>query len=104
MVGKVSSVYVLAHSGFVIRCCPMADSKLSLELIFLHILGGFSLTVLLFFLIACRNMLLYSVCYPLRSASYLSSFTSARKFINYSTFLGGRNAIFLADGSITLVL
>ena len=25
---KLSSVYVLAHSGFLIRCCPMADSQL----------------------------------------------------------------------------
>ena len=33
------------------------------------------------------NMLLYSV--------YVPSFTSAQKFINYATFLSGRNAIFL---------
>ena len=32
------------------RCCPMADSQLILELMFLHIRGGCSLTVLLFFL------------------------------------------------------
>ena len=32
------------------RCCPMADSQLTLELMFLHIRGGCSLTVLLFFL------------------------------------------------------
>ena len=32
------------------RCCPMADSKLILELMFLHIRGGCSLTVLLLFL------------------------------------------------------
>ena len=41
------------------------------------------------------NMLLYSVCQPLRSTSYVPSFTSAQKFINYLTFLSGRNAIFL---------
>ena len=35
---KLSSVYVLAHSGFAIRCCPMVDSQLILELLFLYIL------------------------------------------------------------------
>ena len=38
MIRKLSSVYALAHSGFVIRCCPMADSHLILALLFLHIL------------------------------------------------------------------
>ena len=32
------------------RCCPVADSQLILELMFLHIRGSCSLTVLLFFL------------------------------------------------------
>ena len=36
MIRKLSSVYVLGHSGFVIRCCPMADSQLLLALLFLH--------------------------------------------------------------------
>ena len=31
MFRKVSSVYVLVHSGFVSRCCPMADSKFILD-------------------------------------------------------------------------
>jgi len=39
----------LAHSGFAIRCCPMADLQLILDL-FLHIRGGYSLVALLFFL------------------------------------------------------
>ena len=50
MIRKLSSVYVLAHSGFVSRCCPMADSQLILELLFLQRRGGCSLKVLLFFL------------------------------------------------------
>ena len=50
MIRKLSSVYVLAHYGFAIRCCPMADSQLILELFFLQIQGGCSLAVLLFFL------------------------------------------------------
>ena len=29
---KLSSVHVLAHSGYAIRCCPMADSQLISEL------------------------------------------------------------------------
>ena len=53
---------------------------------------------------ACGQMLLYSVCWSLRSVSYLTSFKSARKCINNTTFLSGRNAIFVAAGSITLVL
>ena len=52
---KIIAVHVLAHSGLVIRCCPMADSKLVLELLFLHIRGGCSLAVLLFFLILVRT-------------------------------------------------
>ena len=47
MIRKLSSVYVLTHSGFAIRCCPVADSQLILELFFLHIRGGCSPTVLL---------------------------------------------------------
>ena len=39
MIRNLLSVYVLAHSGFVIGCCPMADSELILELMFLHIRG-----------------------------------------------------------------
>ena len=50
MIQKLSSVNVLAHSRFAIRRCPMADSQLILELFFLHIRDGCSLTVLLFFL------------------------------------------------------
>ena len=47
------------------RCCPMADSQLILELMFLHIRGGCSLTVLLFFLMlvgTCCFILSASLC------------------------------------------
>ena len=50
MIRKLSSVYVLAHSGFVIRCCPMAESLFILEIEFLHIRGGCSLVVVFFVL------------------------------------------------------
>ena len=50
MIRKLPSVYVLAHSGFAIRCCPMADSQLILDLLFLRIQGGCSLAALIFFL------------------------------------------------------
>ena len=44
MIRKLMSVYVLPHSGFEIRRCSMADSQLILELLFLHIRGGCSLS------------------------------------------------------------
>ena len=44
------SVYVLSHSGFVIRCCPIAESLFILEIEFLHIRGGCSLVVVFFVL------------------------------------------------------
>ena len=47
------------------RCCPMADSQLLLELMFLHIPAGCSLTVLLFFLMlvgTCCFILSASLC------------------------------------------
>ena len=50
MIRELSSVYVLTHSGFVIGCCPVADSQLILELMFLHIRCDCSLAMLLFFL------------------------------------------------------
>ena len=40
MIRKLSSVYVLAHSGFV-SSFPMADSQLILELLVLQRRGGF---------------------------------------------------------------
>ena len=43
------------------RCCPMADSQLILELMFLHIRGGCSLTVLLFFLMLVEHVVLKRV-------------------------------------------
>ena len=67
MIRKLSSVYVLAHSGFVSRCCPMADSQLILELLFLQRRGGCSLTVLLFFL-----MLVYFSRYVGRTTQRLA--------------------------------
>ena len=48
------------------RCYPMADSQLILELMFLHIRGGCSLAVLLFFL-----MLVGTCCFIL-SANQIS--------------------------------
>ena len=66
MIRKVASVYVLAHSGFVIRCCPMADSLLILELLFLHRRGGCSLTVLIFFL-----MLVGACCFILSASLFV---------------------------------
>ena len=56
---KLSSVYVLAHSGVVIRCCPMADSQLILDLLFLYIRGGCFLTVLLFSLMLWEHVVLF---------------------------------------------
>ena len=55
MIRKLSSVYVLAHSGFVIRCCPMAESLFILEIEFLHIRGGCSLVVV-FFVVKLKNI------------------------------------------------
>ena len=55
MIRKLSSIYVLAHSGFAIGCCPMADSQLILDLLFLHIRGGCFLAVLLFFLMLVEH-------------------------------------------------
>ena len=67
IIRKLLSVYVLAHSRFVIRCCPMAESQVILPLLFLHIRGGCSLTILR--LLSGRgNMLFYSVRLSLRSA------------------------------------
>ena len=66
MVRKFSSVYVLVHSGFAIRCCPMADSQLILNLLYLHIRGGCSLAVLLFF-----PMLVGTCCFILSANLYV---------------------------------
>ena len=49
MIRKLSSEYVLAHSGFLMKCCPMAESLVILELEFLHIRGGCSLIVVFVF-------------------------------------------------------
>ena len=62
MIQKLSPVYVLAHSGFAIRSCPIADSQLILDLLLLHVPGGCSLAVFLFLLDARGDMLFYSVC------------------------------------------
>ena len=63
----VDCIYILAHSGSAIRCCPIADSHLILEFLFLHIRGGCSLTVLIFFLMlvgTCCFILSASLCKP----------------------------------------
>ena len=75
-----------------VRYCPMADSQLILDLLFLYIRCGCSLAGLLFFLMLVGTCC-FIVCLSLHSASYVPSFTSARKFINYTTFLRGRNPI-----------
>ena len=69
MIRKLSSVYVLAHSGFVSRCCPMADSQLILELLFLQRRGGCSLTVLLFFLMLVADRIKQHVPTSIRKKS-----------------------------------
>ena len=61
----------------------MADSQLTLELFFLHIRGGCSLTKLLFSLMLVG--MLFCCLLVSGSASYVPSFTSARKFINNAT-------------------
>ena len=38
--------YVLAHSGCLMRCCPMAESLFIFELAFLHRRGGYSLVTM----------------------------------------------------------
>ena len=65
MIRKLSSEYVLAHSAFVIRCCPMAESLFILELEFLHIRGGCSLVVVFVVLMlvgTCCFILSASLC------------------------------------------
>ena len=92
MIRKLSSVYVLAHSGLLRRYCPVVDSQLTLELLLLHIRGGCSLTVLLFSLMLMRACcfipcLLASAYCILRTALYID--TEIHKLHN---FLSGRNA------------
>ena len=65
MIRKLSSVYVLAHSRFVIRCRPMAESLFILEIEFLHIRGGCSLVIVFFVLMlvgTCCFILSASLC------------------------------------------
>ena len=59
MILKLSSVYVLADSGFVNRRSAKADSQLILELLFLHRPVGCSFTVLLFFLMLEGHVALF---------------------------------------------
>ena len=66
MTRKLSSVYVLAHSGFMGRCCPMADSQLILELLLLQRRSGCSLPVLLFVL-----MLVGTCCFVLSASLFV---------------------------------
>ena len=85
MIRKLSSVYVFAHSGFVIRCCPMAESLFILEIEFLHIRGGCSLVVVFFVLIlvgTCSFILSASLCVvPLRTELHIG--TKIRKLHNF---------------------
>ena len=68
MIRKLSSDYVLAHSGFLMRCCPMAESLFILELEFLHIRGGCSLTKVFSVL-----MLVGTCCFILSARTAVSS-------------------------------
>ena len=86
------------------RCCPMADSQLILELLFLHIRGGCSLTVLLFFL-----MLVGTCCFILSASLCVvhPTYRASHRHENSQTiqlFWVVGTLSFLADGSITLVL
>ena len=65
MIRILSSVYVLANSGFVIRFCPKVEPQVTLELLFLQIRSGYSLTLFLFFLMlvgTCCSILSASLC------------------------------------------
>ena len=76
------------------RCFPMADSQLILELTFLHIRGGCSLTVLLFFLMlvgTCCFILSASLC-VVRPTTELHIGTKIHKQHNFfgTKLKGGR--------------
>ena len=85
MIRTFSSVYVLEHSGFAIKCCPMADSKLILDLLFLHIRGGCSLAALLFLLMlvgTCCFILSANLCVVRPAKTFLCSFDMSSLFTN----------------------
>ena len=46
LIRNVLSEYVLALSGFLMRCCLMAESLVICELVFLHRRGGYSLVTM----------------------------------------------------------
>ena len=63
MIRTLSTVKVLVHSGLVIRCCPMAESQLILEFLFLHERGDcYSITFLPDPRGACCFILSASLC------------------------------------------
>ena len=73
MIRNLSSLYVLAHSGSVIRCYHMADSQLIFDLLFLHIQGGHSLAVLLFFLMLVGTCFIMSASLCIVRHTYRAS-------------------------------
>ena len=82
MIQKLSSVNVLGHSGFAIKCCPMADSQLILDLLFLHVRGGCSLAVLLFFLMLVGTCVIF--CFVFTRMTHI-----LLRFREYPTALAG---------------
>ena len=56
-----SSENVLAHSGFLMRCFPMAESLFILEFEFLHIRGGCFLIIVFFVLMLVGTCCFISV-------------------------------------------
>ena len=74
----------------------MAESRFILELEYLYIRGGCSLVIVFFIL-----MLVGTYCFILSASlcvvrpTYRSSHR-AQKFVNYTTFLSGRDAIFFS--------
>ena len=98
MIRKLSSAYILVHSGFVIRC-PMTESQFILGLLLctyevaVLLLYCCSLTILLFFLMllgTCCFILSASLC--LVRPTYRASFRG--EIIDYTTFMSGRNGYF----------
>ena len=81
------------------RCCSMADSQLILELMFLHIRGGCSLTVLLFF----NMFFILSASLCVVRPTYRASHQHKNSLTTQLFWMVGTLS-FLADGGITLVL
>ena len=75
-----------------------------IEVEFLQIQDDCSLIIMFFVLMLVETCCFILSASPCVVRPIIPSFTSALKFVNYSIVLSGRNIIFLADGSMTLVL